>query len=78
MGRYRSFSIGMLVINFMEVYFDVYLSEHLKNRNSLGWSCKELGVEGGDLAATYFTTHNREWTQGYRLKPIFTYTTTIQ
>ena len=34
--------------------------------------CKEIGREVGDLTVAFFTTHKRERTQGWRLKPIFT------
>ena len=38
-----------------------------KSRN-----CKEWGREVGDSSAAFFTTHKRERTQGWRLKPFFT------
>ena len=35
-------------------------------------NCKEVGREEGDSSVAFFTTHKRERTQGWRLKPIFT------
>ena len=38
----------------------------------IAYHCKEVGREGGDSTTTFFTTHKRERTQGWRLKAIFT------